>query len=230
MTRQLRLVFDLDDTLYPERDYALGGFRAAADFATREWGVDDLAPEMTRLLDSGMLGQLFGEVLKSARPDATDADLQALVKAYGAHTPRLKLFPDAVDILAHYESAGAIGLITDGHAKTQMAKVAGLGIAERFRSIIYTGALGPDRMFHKPHPKAFEMMEQSIGHPGDQFVYVGDNPSKDFAAPNDRGWITVHIERLGGIHGTPAAIVGGEPQATVTHLMQLPDTIARLSR
>jgi putative hydrolase of the HAD superfamily len=230
MTRKLRLVFDLDDTLYPERDYALGGFRAAADYATREWGVDDLAPEMTRLLDSGMLGQLFGEVLRSVRPEATSGDLAALVKAYGAHAPQLKLFPDAAEVLAHYEDAGPIGLITDGHAKTQMAKVAALDIAPRFQSIIYTGALGPDRAFHKPHPKAYEMMEQNIGQPGDQFVYVGDNPSKDFAAPNARGWLTVHVMRSGGIHRAPIAIVGGEPQATVTDLMQLPDAIARLSR
>jgi putative hydrolase of the HAD superfamily len=222
MTGQLRLVFDLDDTLYPERDYALGGFRAAADYATESWGLLDLAPEMTRLLDSGMLGRLFGDVLRGAKPDATDADLAALVRAYGAHAPQLRLFPDATAILDHYSNAGPLGLITDGHAKTQMSKVGALGLAERFQSIIYTGALGPNREFHKPHPRAFELTEQAIGRPGDTFVYVGDNPSKDFAAPNVRGWITVHIVRSGGVHGMPDAIEGGAAQHQIEDLMELP--------
>jgi putative hydrolase of the HAD superfamily len=218
----LRLVFDLDDTLYPERDYALGGFRAAADYATQAWGVPDLAPDMTRLLDTGMLGKLFAQVLTAAKPDATPDDIAAFVKAYGAHTPQLKLFPDAADVLDHYRASGPLGLITDGHAKTQAAKVAALEVAPRFQSIVYTGALGPDRAFHKPHPKAFEMTEAVIGQAGDRFVYVGDNPAKDFAAPNARGWTTVHIVRTGGIHGAPAAIAGGEAHHQITSLMQLP--------
>jgi putative hydrolase of the HAD superfamily len=218
----LRLVFDLDDTLYPERSYAIGGFRAAADFARETWGLADLAPEMTRLLDSGMLGALFKQVLHAAKPDATADDLAAFARAYAQHTPDLSLFPDAAAVLDHYAYSGPLGLITDGHAKTQTAKVAALGIAPRFQSIVYTGALGPDRAFHKPHPKAFEMTEQVIGRVGDRFVYVGDNPAKDFAAPNARGWITVQIVRSGGIHGAPQAIAGGEPHHRVSSLLDLP--------
>jgi putative hydrolase of the HAD superfamily len=218
----LRLVFDLDDTLYPERSYALGGFRAASDFARDAWGLGDLTGEMARLLDSGMLGALFKQVLKAAKPDATDVDLAAFVRAYGNHTPRLTLFPDAAAALDHYASQGPIGLITDGHAKTQAAKVAALQLEQRFQSIVYTGALGPDRAFHKPHPKAFVMTEAALSAPGARFVYAGDNPAKDFAAPNARGWITVQIVRPGGIHGTPAALPGGEPMHRVTSLMELP--------
>jgi putative hydrolase of the HAD superfamily len=225
MPQPLRLVFDLDDTLYPERSYALGGFRAAADYAHATWGLDDLAPEMTRLLDTGMLGALFKQVLHAAKPDATADDLAAFARAYAKHTPSLTLFADAAAALDHYAAQGPLGLITDGHAKTQAAKVAALGLAPRFQSIVYTGALAPDRAFHKPHPRAFELTEQAVGAPGDQFVYVGDNPAKDFAAPNARGWITVQIVRQGGIHGAPAAIAGGEPQHRVTSLMDLPSVL-----
>ncbi len=55
----LVLVFDLDDTLYPEREFALSGFRAAGRWAAAELGIDGLAAEMTRLLDDGHLGKLF---------------------------------------------------------------------------------------------------------------------------------------------------------------------------
>jgi putative hydrolase of the HAD superfamily len=226
MPQPFRLVFDLDDTLYPERSYALGGFRAAADFARDAWGLADLAPEMTRLLDTGVLGPLFKQVLQVAKPDATADDLAAFVRAYGRHTPALTLFPDAAAVLDHYAASGPLGLITDGHAKTQVAKVAALGIGPRFQSIVYTGALGPDRAFHKPHPKAFALTEKALSQDGGgtdcRFVYVGDNPAKDFAAPNARGWITVQVVRAGGIHGAPAAIPGGEAQHRVTSLMELP--------
>jgi putative hydrolase of the HAD superfamily len=227
--RTLRLVFDLDDTLYPERAYALGGFRAAADHATARWGVGDLAPEMTRLLDRGLLGPLFAQVLTTARPETTPGDVADFVRAYGAHSPQLELFPDATAVLDHYRHAAPLGLITDGHAKTQIAKVTALNLTRHFQSIIYTGALGADRAFHKPHPRAFQLTEDAIGHPGDQFVYVGDNPAKDFAAPNARGWITVHIQRPGGIHGTPEPIADGAAHHTITDLMQLPETLKRFA-
>ena len=226
MSAPLRLVFDLDDTLYPERSYALGGFRAAADYARDTWGLADLAPEMTRLLDAGMLGPLFKQVLHAAKPDTTADQLAEFVRAYSRHTPNLTLFPDAAAVLDHFEQLGPLGLITDGHAKTQAAKVAALGIAPRFKSIVYTGALGPDRAFHKPHPMAFELTEQTLGGTRDRFVYVGDNPAKDFAAPNARGWCTVQIVRAGGIHGTPAAIPGGEAHHRITSLMDLPAILA----
>ena len=52
----LVLVFDLDDTLYPERQFALSGFAAAGRWAEAELGIAGLAADMTRLLDGGHLG------------------------------------------------------------------------------------------------------------------------------------------------------------------------------
>ena len=40
----LVLVFDLDDTLYPEREFALSGFRAAGRWAAAELGVEGSTP------------------------------------------------------------------------------------------------------------------------------------------------------------------------------------------
>ena len=37
---KLCVVFDLDDTLYPERAFALSGFRAAGLFAAQKWQID----------------------------------------------------------------------------------------------------------------------------------------------------------------------------------------------
>jgi putative hydrolase of the HAD superfamily len=219
------LIFDLDDTLYPERDYAIGGFKAAAAWARTKLGADVSVDTMVQLLDDGHLGKLFPQVLSAAKPNHTPDDLKAFVRAYGKHAPDLKLFPDAAVALDHWQPRAKLGLITDGHAATQHAKIAALRLAPRFAEIIATGALGPDRAFHKPHPLAFEMMQKAAALPGDRLVYVGDNLSKDFLAPNTLGWTTIHIDRPSHrahrIHKHTVALPGGEPQHTVHDLSDL---------
>ena len=85
--------------------------------------------------------------------------------------------------------------------------------------------LAPDRAFHKPHPHAFQLMQTALGNPGDRFVYVGDNLSKDFVAPNALGWTSVWIDRPSHrahrIHKHAKAAPGGEPHHTVRDLNEL---------
>lgn len=223
---RLVLVFDLDDTLYPEREFALCGFRAAAAWAKAELGLDGLDVDMTRLLDAGLLGRLFQKVLEERLPGGhTPEHVQGLVAAYRACEPVLRLFEDARWALDHYARAGPLGLITDGTHAMQQKKVRALALEPRFKQIVYTDLLGESRAFAKPHPRPFEMMETALADPGGRFVYVGDNPAKDFAAPNARGWITVQIVREGGIHDATRTIEGGAPQHKVKALTELPDVL-----
>ena len=122
-------------------------------------------------------------------------------------------------------SRGPLGLITDGTHTVQRKKVVALALEPRFHEIVYTDALGDDRAYFKPHPMAFERVAAAIGVPGDRFVYVGDNPVKDFVAPNAMGWITVQIVRDGGIHDATKVIDGGAPQHKITSLAELPDIL-----
>jgi putative hydrolase of the HAD superfamily len=103
--------------------------------------------------------------------------------------------------------------------------VAALALEPRFREIVYTDALGEDRAYFKPHPMSFERVAAAIGNPGDRFVYVGDNPVKDFVAPNAMGWTTIQIVRDGGIHDATKLIDGGAPQHKITSLAALPDIL-----
>lgn len=220
---RLRIVFDLDDTLYPERDFARSGFEAAGRWAQQTLGVDDLAADMLALLDAGHRGNLFGMALKAKHPHATAEEVAGLHAAYRNHKPiGLTLFEDGAFALAHYASKGEIGLITDGHHVMQSAKVRGLGIGGRFTHIIYTDTLAPGRAMAKPHARAFEVMQATLGRPGDRFVYIGDNPAKDFVAPNAMGWISVWIDRPAGIHDGAEVAPGGQPQHTVKSLSELP--------
>lgn len=222
---RLRVAFDLDDTLYPERQFALCGFRACGEWAKAQFGVDGLAEEMTRLLDTGMLGKLFKMVLESHVPDHRPEHLVALREAYRGAAAELSLFDDAHWALEHYAAKGPLGLITDGTHTVQRKKVTALALEPRFHEIVYTDALGEDRAYFKPHPMAFERVAAAIGVPGDRFVYVGDNPVKDFVAPNAMGWTTVQVVRDGGIHDVTKVIDGGAPQHRIRSLSELPDIL-----
>ena len=50
------VIFDLDDTLYAERDYALSGFRAAGRWARDALGVVGLEAEMARRREVPKIG------------------------------------------------------------------------------------------------------------------------------------------------------------------------------
>jgi putative hydrolase of the HAD superfamily len=220
---RLVLVFDLDDTLYPERQFALCGFRAAAAWAKAELGLDGLDADMTRLLDAGYLGRLFATVLEERLPGRHSAEqVQGLIAAYRACEPELTLFEDARWALDHYAVSGPLGLITDGTHAMQLKKVRALALEPRFKEIIYTGRLGENRAFAKPHPRSFEIMEAALADPGGRYVYVGDNPAKDFAAPNARGWTTVQVVREGGIHDAGRIVAGGAPRHKIGALTELP--------
>lgn len=220
---ELVLVFDLDDTLYPERQFALSGFRAAERWAEATLGVKGLAADMTGLLDRGHLGELFRMALAARLPDHAPEHLAGLIDAYRDHEPELALFEDAAWALSHFSGTATLGLITDGTHHVQAKKVEALGIAPHFREIVYTHALG-GRAFAKPHPRGYEMVEQSLGGDGRRLAYIGDNPSKDFVIPNARGWTSVMVERPQArrIHAAAAVADGGAPHHTIASLTELP--------
>jgi putative hydrolase of the HAD superfamily len=219
----LVLVFDLDDTLYPERQFALSGFAAAANWAEAELGIAGLAADMTRLLDRGHLGELFRIALTERLPEHRPEHLAGLLEAYRNHEPQLALFDDASWALRHFSGQAKLGLITDGTHHVQAKKVKALGIAPHFQEIVYTHALG-GRAFSKPHPMSYEKVEQALAAKGGRLVYVGDNPSKDFIVPNARGWTSIMVERHQSrrIHAGAQVAAGGAPQHTIASLTELP--------
>ena len=186
------------------------------------WPTLQNEADMARLLDEGYLGELFRIALAGRLPQHTPEQLAGLIAAYRDHDPELSLFDDAAWALAHFAKT-KLGLITDGTHHVQARKVTALGIAQRFREIVYTHALG-GRQYSKPHPRSYEMVEAALGGRGDRLVYIGDNPAKDFIVPNERGWISIMVERpeFRRIHANAEVAPGGAPQHTLASLRQLP--------
>jgi len=177
------------------------------------------------MLDEGHLGAVFKMSLALKHPDHSDEDLEAIRSIYRDHDPEINLFEDSRWALEHYGAQTTLGLITDGNAATQSSKIRALEIGHHFDEMVLTGSLGKPREYHKPHPLSYELIEQKIGTDGDHYVYVGDNPAKDFVVPNARGWTSIQILREQTIHDQSAVVDGGEPQHRIHSLRELPEIL-----
>ncbi len=190
------LVFDLDDTLYLERDFAFSGF-VAVEAHLRALHGDMVVPGTCRaLFEQGVRGEVFNRALDHFGLASDAATIAGLINVYRGHAPQIAPCPDTARFLAANDSRRAI--ITDGPAAMQRSKIAALGICHLFDLIIPTGEL-PQGM-GKPHPRAFEQVMAWSGEAGAAHVYVADNPAKDFIAPRALGWRTVQIDRDGRVH------------------------------
>jgi putative hydrolase of the HAD superfamily len=191
------VVFDLDDTLYPEADFVRGGIQAV-DQVLQSHGVQGFAAQANMLFQEGLRGKIFDAALVHLGAPATPELITELVEIYRSHSPQLTLFADACRALDDFDQKSKIALLTDGYAAVQRNKVRALGLANRFAACIYTDDLG--RAGWKPSSVPFLKIAAMLGMTDamDSLVYVADNPMKDFVAPNQLGWTTVRVRRPGG--------------------------------
>ena len=220
------LVFDLDDTLYLERDFAFSGFRAVGEWILATRGVEAFSVQCERLFTAGRRSHIFDEALYFLGVQPDKATVASLVEAYRNHVPMIRLAPDAERYLAR-DRKNRRAIITDGHAATQMAKIEALGLDRLVDKVIFTDVWG--RAFWKPHERAFETMESWAGASPHQMVYIADNPTKDFVAPRRRGWLTVQIARPERVHIVEVADAALQADAVIENLDELAPCLARLN-
>ncbi|MCP4503380.1 MAG: HAD family hydrolase [Deltaproteobacteria bacterium] len=192
------VVFDLDDTLYLERNYSRSGFNAVGNQVLSEWNRDDFADIAWELFQHGERGNIFDLALQRSGVNANKQQIAALVELFRNHSPEIDLEVDAINCLRHIPSHITTGLITDGYKTGQRLKIHALSLENSVDHIIITDKYG--REFWKPHPFAFKRLESAAQTEGKNCVYIGDNPKKDFTAPNARGWTTIRIKRPLSLH------------------------------
>ena len=225
MATPMLIVFDLDDTLYLERDFARSGFAAAGAWLHRQAGVPGLAEACCILFDAGLRTRLFDEALVRLGVAPDPSLVAQLVEIYRTHDTSIALAADAARYFGGRDGSIPCALITDGPTATQQAKVRALGLDTLLGLIVCTGSLGPGR--GKPHPLAFERVEAWAASYGLPLVYVADNPVKDFVAPRSRGWWTVQIERPERVHHVEAPDAAHEAHARIASLDELDACLRR---
>jgi putative hydrolase of the HAD superfamily len=210
------VVFDLDDTLYPESAYVLSALRAVGELGESRLGLTGFTAALRRLFESGQRTQLFQTAIAELnRPAPTAEDLEVLLAAYRNHRPeRLDWHPDALVLVQALHARHPLAIISDGYMPTQRLKAEALGVDRWFTPVVFTEEFG--RAFWKPSAHAFESVMQAF--PGESFVYIGDNLAKDFVAPRALGWNTVYVRRPDGIHKDALPPANGTPRYEVSDL------------
>lgn len=227
-TSELRVVvFDMDDTLYPEMQFVRGGMDAAAQLLSERSGAPQAGVRVLlgELLDEdlrqyGRARSVFDRAMEQLGLMPTAESVRDVVEAYRSHAPHLTPFPDVPVALPSIASRFPLGLITDGPSHVQRAKFDALGLEKRFAFAVFTGDAGPEAS--KPAPWGYQEHESHFGMSGSAFVYVADNPAKDFVGARALGWHTVRIRRQEGLHASVEAAPGYEADAELRSLAELP--------
>lgn len=219
------VVFDLDDTLYKERDFLTSSFRVIAREAERR-GILSYSKAMALLCGSGDGAGAFSTLAREIASRAPGCGMteEWMVNTYRTHTPDVTLPQESEQLLEALKSKGVrMGLITDGRSNTQRAKIKALGL-ESFmepRNILISGETGFDKNNREPFAM---MMERNQDEKG--FVYVGDNPAKDFVWPNALGWGTVQLDDTEGVNIHPQDMDRPASFLPRLHISSLPQLLA----
>lgn len=185
------VIFDLDDTLYLERDYVRSGFEA---IAKKYPNVNEL---FEKLWDAFLDGkQAIDYVLEK---EGLLSEKDNCLNIYRFHTPNIKLQQGVKEMLLRLKTNKRLGLITDGRVEGQKAKIDALGISSFFDKIIITDELGGTE-FRKPNSKAFILMKEYFLSDYRNMCYIGDNFKKDSVAPDKLGMKFIHFKNVNGLY------------------------------
>jgi putative hydrolase of the HAD superfamily len=168
-------VFDLDDTLYSERDFEKSGI---------EYVYENLSIKHISL--KTILNNRENWIEQIIDGSNNQITLQMVLDTYRNHFPTIQLYKDAKVFLEKLLSQGIeMSLITDGRSITQRNKLRALGIESFFKNIIISEEVNSE----KPSEYNFRMvMNNKLA---ENYIYIADNPKKDFITPNKLGWTSI---------------------------------------
>ena len=191
-------MFDLDDTLYDEKQFVESGFFKLAEFVESKFKINkkDFYKILIDIFKGGARGNIFNLALEKVNVAYEENIIRAMVKIYREHNPKIKLAEDVKSLLEKLKEIYSLGIVTDGYFEVQKKKVQALKLEELFDSIIYTDKYG--REYWKPNVYGYKLAleELKILLP-EQAVYIGDNPYKDFIGAKKIGITTVRILQPG---------------------------------
>ena len=185
------VIFDLDDTLYSEKQYVRSGYKAVAKLL----GDEALADRLWTYFENGKpaIDELLNELGCMGRKEEC-------LEAYREQIPEIALYHGVSELIQDLKSKGIkVGIITDGRVSGQKRKLQALGLDKLIDDIIITDELGGTQ-FRKPCAIAFRIMQHRWSIPFEQIVYVGDNAEKDFQAPKQLGMRTLYFENEDGLY------------------------------
>jgi putative hydrolase of the HAD superfamily len=215
------IIFDLDDTLYPEREYVISGFRAVAVYLSHLYDLDinTIHHRLCDHFEAGVRGNTYNLLLHEIGIPTDSKLIQRLVSIYRVHEPTIELYQDVDTILSVLRKTFCLGLLTDGYAVGQRRKVKSLELQDKFDAIVYSDDLGRENW--KPSIVPFQTILQQLCLQPEKAIYIGDNPLKDFIGARKLGMGTVRLRRSRGEHENIIPSVGFEADYEIATLDEL---------
>jgi putative hydrolase of the HAD superfamily len=184
------VLFDLDDTLYPQAAWLDGAWAAVARCGAT-LGVPEAEFHLA-LRAVAALGTDRGRIIDRAleRCGSAHVDVAPFVDAFRRHTPaRLDCYPGVLDELHALSTIVPVGIVTDGDPVIQRAKVRALAL--NVDVVVCSDDNG--REHRKPDPLPFRTALDALALEACDAVVVGDRPDKDVAGAIAAGMRAVRV-------------------------------------
>jgi putative hydrolase of the HAD superfamily len=184
--------FDLDGTLY-DRDTLVREL-VAAQFDAFSGELPSLSRErfVSDVLDMDDHG--YGEKEKGYQRVVADWQLDSGLASrlcahfWSVYDQYCHLSPDTATTLDTLQAHGKrLGVITNGGTTRQRAKLAALGLADRFDVVLVSEAEG----VRKPDAEIFRRAVQGCGVSVSEAAFVGDHPETDIVGARNAGLLPI---------------------------------------
>ena len=216
------VLFDLDDTLYPEIDYYRQGFAAVAEeLARRGIGpAEDVRHTLERLhlADREAVLDRASGVLGFPRDWVPD-----LLDRFRSCQIRLRLPPETDALLHELCPFYRLGIVTDGHAEVQERKLTALGLIGRVDTVVLCDRLG--RRHWKPDSLPFRTACRNLKVRPHEAIFVGDHPDRDIFGAIQAGLGAVRVRSPWGWFRDRPNLPQAQPWAEIERLDQLPEVL-----
>jgi putative hydrolase of the HAD superfamily len=234
------VLFDLDGTLMDHDAARAAGLQAHLNGWLPDLGADEMARlakewqrlealhydeyargectfvEQRRRRVRGMHAALGHEPTQELTADAW---FEGYLRGYRA---AWRAFDDVFPVLAALAAAHpsvALGVVTNGEGKPQRAKLAAIGLSERFRMVVASGEEG----VAKPEAEIFALACERLGIEREQTAHVGDRLDLDAEGAAAAGLHGIWLDRL-STAPSPTHVL------RISTLRELPAVLSKLSR
>lgn len=174
------IIFDLDDTLYLERDYVLSGFDFISDVFSKKYQINktNISEYLFFTFTNEGRERIFNKLYEYFNIDYNEQDIRFLVESYRNHQPKISLSIQYQSLLNEIKEKFHIALVTDGSPIIQKNKVRALGLDNIFDFIVYCWEIDAP----KPSVKGFELAMSHFKCTNKETLIIGDNPEHDVVA------------------------------------------------
>ena len=222
------LLFDLDDTLYEEKQFVKSGFIKVAEFIEDKFKINkkDFYKILIDIYNHGSRGNIFNLALERVNVAYEEDIIQSMVKIYREHNPKIRLAEDIKSLIIKLKEIYSLGIVTDGYFEVQKKKVQALKLEELFDSIIYTDKYG--REYWKPNVFGYELALKDLQVSPEEAIYIGDNPHKDFIGAKRLGIVTIRILQEGREHSNVRLDKDHEADYEIRELADITELLKKL--